>query len=69
MLDKLNFLKGCPVVSQVGAAGAAIAGNTEYARKSQMYFLNNMSAMADSIPVVGHVKGTCPLHLSGQRGR
>jgi hypothetical protein len=53
-----NFFKGCPIVSQGVALGAAIAGDTEYAKESQEYFGKNMLNMADSIPGVGHVKGT-----------
>lgn len=54
---QFNFFKGCPIVSQIGAVGAAVTGNAEYAKESQMYFVNNLSIMVDSIPVVGHAKG------------
>ena len=52
-----NFVKGCPVVSQGVALGAVIAGETEYALETQKYFGTNLMNMADSVPVVGHVKG------------
>ena len=52
-----NFSKQCPVVSQVRSAVEAIGGDEEAARKTQMEFVHTVSGVADSLPIVGHVKG------------
>jgi len=54
---QLNFVKGCPVLSQTVALGAAIGDETEYAKETQVYFGKNVMNIADSVPVIGHVKG------------
>ena len=46
-----------PIVSQVTSLAQAIRGDEEGALQTQMAFLNTISGVADSIPVVGHVKG------------
>ncbi|KAK6474083.1 hypothetical protein HHUSO_G26236 [Huso huso] len=53
-----NFLKLCPVVSQGRSAVQAIMGDEKGARETQIEFLKGVNGMVDSVPVVGHVKGT-----------
>ena len=52
-----NFSKRCILVSQARSAVEAICGDTEAARATQLEFVNEASNFADSVPVVGHVKG------------
>ena len=52
-----NFSKRCILVSQARSAVEAISGDTEAARATQLEFVNEVSNFADSVPVVGHVKG------------
>ena len=52
-----RFLKTCPVVSQGTSAVQAMMGDTEGARETQLEFVGFLNDTADSIPVVGHVKG------------
>lgn len=63
-----NFLKLCPVISQATSAVQAIAGDEEGARETQLAFLEGVNAMVDSVPVVGHVKGTVH-YICGDKDR
>ncbi|CAF1595839.1 unnamed protein product, partial [Didymodactylos carnosus] len=60
-----NFVKGCPVLLQAVAFGALTQGKIGFAKESQIYFLKNMSNVADSIPVVGHAKGLIHYYILG----
>jgi hypothetical protein len=57
-LDNFAYRNTLPVISQLTSAGHAIAGDLDIAREVQEEFLRDMSAVADGIPVVGHVKGS-----------
>jgi len=52
-----NFLRGCPIVSQGTSLVQAMSGDEQGAINTQMYFVNNVSNVADTVPVVGHIKG------------
>ncbi len=52
-----NFVKSCPVVSQVTWAVHKLEGDDKAAEATNEAFLNTMSGVADGLPVVGHVKG------------
>lgn len=52
-----NFSKQMPVVSQIRSAVESASGNDEAARQTQLAFADNVSNVADAIPIVGHVKG------------
>ncbi|XP_039621511.1 uncharacterized protein LOC120536989 [Polypterus senegalus] len=53
-----NFLKLCPGVSQGTSLVQALSGDNEGAKETQKQFLKGMNGAVDSLPVVGHVKGT-----------
>ncbi|XP_028671094.1 uncharacterized protein LOC114661984 [Erpetoichthys calabaricus] len=53
-----NFLKLCPGVSQGTSVVQALSGDKEGAKETQKQFLKGMNGALDSLPVVGHVKGT-----------
>ncbi|RXM90670.1 hypothetical protein EOD39_21965 [Acipenser ruthenus] len=53
-----HFLQRYPVVSQGRSAVQAIMGNQDRARETQIEFLKGVNDKVNSVPVVGHVKGT-----------
>ena len=59
MLNRLknNFIKQCPVVSQVTSLVQAVNGDEKGAQETQKAFLKTMGGVVDGVPVVGHVKG------------
>ena len=52
-----NFLNTCLFISQGKSAYHWYKGDNEAAKETQKNFVQNMSNLADGIPVVGHVKG------------
>ena len=52
-----NFLKQCPIVSQVTSAVQVIQHDQKSALNTQKEFLNAMSSVIDGLPLIGHTKG------------
>ncbi|MGH0141274.1 UNVERIFIED_CONTAM: hypothetical protein FKN15_077998 [Acipenser sinensis] len=63
-----NFLQRCPVVAQGTSAVQAIMGDQEGARQTQIEFLKGLNDKVDSVPVVGHVKGTVHYICGDKKG-
>ncbi len=54
---QINFLRQCPIVSQGTSLVQAFSGDEKSAWETQMAFLHTVSCIANSVPLVGHVKG------------
>ncbi|KAF6206720.1 hypothetical protein GE061_017956 [Apolygus lucorum] len=52
-----NFLNTAGVVSQIKSAIHAANGDYEAARETQEKYAKNLEELANSLPVVGHIKG------------
>jgi hypothetical protein len=48
---QINFTKKCPVISQATSLVQALSGNLEAAKDTQVEFLENISDVADHVPV------------------
>lgn len=51
------FSRTCPGVSQIRSTIEFLAGDAAAAKKTQLDQLRFLNALADSLPVVGHIKG------------
>lgn len=60
----INFWNDGIIMSQLQSAFSLLHGNTEEAVNRQRKFGSNVEVIADSLPVVGHIKGAIHL-LSG----
>nr|XP_045588432.1 uncharacterized protein LOC123750362 [Procambarus clarkii] len=63
-----NFLKLCPGVSQVTSVVQVISGDEEGAKETQKEFLKGVNDLVDSVPVVGHAKGTAHFAFGDNAG-
>lgn len=63
-----KFLKQCPIVSQGTSAVQSILGDNEAALETQKECGGAMLALADGLPVIGHVKGAIHYAAGDQEG-
>lgn len=63
-----NFTRQCPGVSQLRSAVEYIDGDQVAALETQKEFIRNTSSIIDSVPLVGHVKGTVHYVVGDKEG-
>eukprot|EP00697_Spironema_sp_BW2_P013720 gnl/Spiro4/3962_TR1973_c0_g2_i1.p1 gnl/Spiro4/3962_TR1973_c0_g2~~gnl/Spiro4/3962_TR1973_c0_g2_i1.p1 ORF type:complete len:532 (-),score=96.42 gnl/Spiro4/3962_TR1973_c0_g2_i1:100-1581(-) len=54
---QITFSRRCPIVSQSRSLAELIMGRPDHARATQIEFVHGLSDAADTVPVVGHIKG------------
>jgi hypothetical protein len=63
-----EFVQRCPGVSQVAAGAMLLTGQTELAKQTWHEGMHTISSVANSVPVVGHVKGVVHAAVGDEAG-
>ena len=63
-----NFIRQCPLVSQVTSLVQVARGNKEAAKETQKQCLGTINGFVNGIPVVGHVKAGIHLVAGDKEG-